>query len=130
MDLTIRIDSTDDGRRILRLFSNVAADGVARDLHRRDVHVRGAEDRPEDDQRLGPGARQHVGLHGGGGDQDQFSVALEAAIAENLREVEAIAANSAAATFDNTLVALERAGQTMNRVGAIYGVWSSAMSTL
>src|SRR6201989_2978546 len=58
-----------------------------------------------------------------------FTAALEVAIAENLREVETIAANHAPPTFDNTLVALERSGQTMNRVAAIYGVWSSAMST-
>ena len=38
--------------------------------------------------------------------------ALEAAMAEKLREVERIAADPEAPTFANTLVALERAGQT------------------
>src|SRR6266446_4369672 len=39
-----------------------------------------------------------------------FKPALEAAMAENLSEVEAIANNTAAPTFDNTLAAMERAG--------------------
>ncbi len=58
-----------------------------------------------------------------------FKAALEAAMAENLREIEAIAANPSAPTFDNTLAALERSGRTLNRVRAVYGVWSSTMST-
>ena len=37
---------------------------------------------------------------------EHFKPALEAAMAENLREVEAIANNPAPATFENTIVAL------------------------
>lgn len=55
--------------------------------------------------------------------------ALEAAITERLREIDMIAANPAAPTFENTLVELERAGQTFNRVNAIYEIWSSGMNT-
>jgi peptidyl-dipeptidase Dcp len=58
-----------------------------------------------------------------------FEPALEAAMAENLVAVERIAANPAAATFDNTLAELERAGRTLNRVLAVYSVWSGNMST-
>ena len=58
-----------------------------------------------------------------------FKPALEAAMAEQLREVEEIAGNPAAPTFDNTLVALERAGEAFNRVNAIYDIWSSTMNT-
>ena len=50
-------------------------------------------------------------------------------MAENLGEIEEIAANPSAPTFENTLEALERSGRTLNRVRAIYGVWSSTMST-
>jgi peptidyl-dipeptidase Dcp len=57
-----------------------------------------------------------------------FKPALEAAMAENLSEIERIANNSAAPTFENTIAAMERSGQTLNRVTAVYGVWSSAMS--
>jgi peptidyl-dipeptidase Dcp len=57
-----------------------------------------------------------------------FKPALEAAMAENLSEVEAIANNTAAPTFENTIAALERSGRTLNRVGTLYGVWSGTMS--
>jgi len=58
-----------------------------------------------------------------------FPAALEAAMAEELREVDAIAANPAKPTFDNTIAALEREGRTAQRVYAYYGVWSSTLST-
>jgi len=58
-----------------------------------------------------------------------FQPALEAAMAENLREVEAIANDPAEPTFENTIAAMERAGQTLRRVSAVYGVWSGNMSS-
>jgi peptidyl-dipeptidase Dcp len=58
-----------------------------------------------------------------------FKPALEAAMAENLAEIEQVSGNKAAPTFENTIVALERSGRTLSRVSAIYGVWSSTMST-
>lgn len=58
----------------------------------------------------------------------QFKPALEAAMTENLSEVERIAANTAAPTFENTIAALERAGSTLNNVQTVYGVWSSTMN--
>ena len=58
-----------------------------------------------------------------------FKPALEAAMAENLTEIDNITRNSAAPTFDNTIAALERSGHAYNRVSTIYGVWSSTMST-
>ena len=58
-----------------------------------------------------------------------FKPALEAAMAENLVEVERIASDPAAPTFENTLVALERAGAALDRVTTIYGIWGSNMST-
>ena len=60
---------------------------------------------------------------------EQFQPALEAAMAEQLREIDAIANDPAPATFDNTIAALERAGRTMNRVGSVYGIFSSTLST-
>jgi peptidyl-dipeptidase Dcp len=58
-----------------------------------------------------------------------FKPALEAAMAENLAEIAMIAGNPEAPSFENTLAALERTGRTFNRVRAVYGVWSSTMST-
>jgi peptidyl-dipeptidase Dcp len=60
---------------------------------------------------------------------EHFRPALEAAMAENLAEVESIATNREAPTFENTIVAMERAGETLSRVGTVYGVWGSTMNT-
>ncbi|RYY11574.1 MAG: M3 family peptidase, partial [Cytophagaceae bacterium] len=57
-----------------------------------------------------------------------FKPALEAAMAENLAEVAAIANNPKPATFDNTIVALERSGGTLDRVQAEYGVWKTTLN--
>jgi peptidyl-dipeptidase Dcp len=60
---------------------------------------------------------------------EHFKPALEAAMAEHLEEVERIAADPAPPTFENTLAALERSGRTLDRVGAVYNVFSSAVRT-
>jgi peptidyl-dipeptidase Dcp len=57
-----------------------------------------------------------------------YQPALEAGIAEHLKEVEAIANNPAPATFENTLVALEKSGQLFNRVGFVLGGVAQANS--
>jgi peptidyl-dipeptidase Dcp len=51
------------------------------------------------------------------------------AIALHLAELEAIAANPEPPTFENTIVAMERAGRAMDRLGVYYGIWSSNLST-
>ncbi|NNE62399.1 MAG: M3 family metallopeptidase [Woeseia sp.] len=55
--------------------------------------------------------------------------ALEAGMARNLAEIEAIANNPDAPTFANTIIALERAGDALGRVFTYWGIWSSNMST-
>ena len=60
---------------------------------------------------------------------DGFKPALEAAMAEQLAEVDKIAADPAPATFENCLAALERSGRALDRVATIFGVYSSTMST-
>jgi peptidyl-dipeptidase Dcp len=57
-----------------------------------------------------------------------FKPALEEAMAENLREIDKIANDKAAPTFENTIVAMERAGQTLDRVTTLYGVWAATMN--
>lgn len=54
--------------------------------------------------------------------------ALEAGMAEQLAEIDRIAADSAEPTFDNTIAALERTGRTLARVGTIYGVYASTLN--
>ena len=59
----------------------------------------------------------------------QFPEALQFAIEEQRREIAAIADNPDAPTFDNTIVALEKSGQRLNRVGTIYGLYSNNLSS-
>jgi len=58
-----------------------------------------------------------------------FKPALEAAMAEQLKEIDRIAGDPAPADFENTIAALERAGQSLNRVGTLYAVWGGTMSS-
>jgi len=60
---------------------------------------------------------------------DQFKPALESAMAEQLAEVDKIANDPAPPSFENTLAALERSGHTLDRVGTVFGIYSSTMST-
>ena len=74
-----------------------------------------------------------AGAHGGVPAFDKIKVAdfkpaLEAAMAENLAEIAAIANNPAAPTFENTIAAMERSGQTLTRVSTVYDVWSSTLN--
>ena len=80
-----------------------------------------------------PLLREWTGPYGGVPPFDQvrvehFKPALEAAMAQNLAEVERIANDPAPPTFQNTLEALENAGRTLERVSASYGIWSSTMN--
>jgi len=59
----------------------------------------------------------------------ELAPALKAAMAENLVEIDAIANNRAAPTFDNTIAAMENAGRTRARVMTVYGIWSGSMSS-
>ncbi len=54
--------------------------------------------------------------------------ALQAAMATDLREVERIAADPAPPTFENTIVPLERSGRPLERVIALYGVYTSTLN--
>ena len=60
---------------------------------------------------------------------EHFKPALEAGMSEQLAEIDAIAASTDPPTFENTIAAMERAGKTLDRVRAVYGVWSATMNT-
>ncbi|MCM2332978.1 MAG: M3 family metallopeptidase [Anaeromyxobacteraceae bacterium] len=60
---------------------------------------------------------------------EHFKPALEAGMAAQLAAIEKITAETAPATFENTIAAMERSGRTLDRVGRLYGVWSSTLST-
>ena len=55
-----------------------------------------------------------------------FQPALDEGMRQQRAEVAAIAANPAPPTFDNTVVALEKTGQTLNRVNLIFNALTGA----
>jgi peptidyl-dipeptidase Dcp len=58
---------------------------------------------------------------------EHFRPALEQAMAEQLAEIDRIADDPSPPTFANTIEAMERTGRMLDRVGNIYGVYSSTM---
>ena len=58
-----------------------------------------------------------------------FKPALEAAMAEQLADVDRIARDPAPPDFENTIAALERSGRTLSRVATLYGIWGATMSS-
>jgi len=74
-----------------------------------------------------------TGPHGGTPPFDRVQIAdlapaLDAAMAEQLAAIEMIAANPAPPTFDNTLAAYERSTRLLDRVLAVYGVFTGCLS--
>jgi peptidyl-dipeptidase Dcp len=55
--------------------------------------------------------------------------AIEEGMKQNLAEVDAIANNPEPATFENTIVEMERTGELLNRVFNYWGIWRSNMSS-
>jgi peptidyl-dipeptidase Dcp len=60
---------------------------------------------------------------------EHFRPALEASMAEAMKEIEAIADDPAPPTFANTLAAMERAGRAFDRVQNVFGVYSNTLSS-
>ncbi len=58
-----------------------------------------------------------------------FEPGLKEAMADGLAEVEEIANQTEAPTFENTIAALERQGGALSRAGNYFGIWSGTMST-
>lgn len=78
--------------------------------------------------------QEYQGPYGGVPQFDKMELAdikpaLEEAMALNMAEIEAIANNTDTPTFDNTIVAMERAGSALSRVFTYYGIWSSNKSS-
>jgi peptidyl-dipeptidase Dcp len=74
-----------------------------------------------------------TGPHGGVPPFDRVRIAdlgpaIEAAMAEELREIDAITAVQGPATFANTLVPLERSGKALDRVRTLYNIWTATLS--
>ncbi len=52
---------------------------------------------------------------------EHFKPAVLAGMAEQRKEIDAIAKDTATATFENTIVAMERSGELLTRVSAVFG---------
>ncbi len=74
-----------------------------------------------------------VGPYGGVPPFDQVKVVdlkpgLETGMAQQLAEIDRIANDPAAPTFENTIAAMERTGRTLDRVSTVYGIYSSTLN--
>lgn len=58
-----------------------------------------------------------------------FKPAMTAAMAEQLAEIDAIANSKEPPTFKNTIAAMERSGQALDRVSAVYDIWTSNLNS-
>ncbi len=59
---------------------------------------------------------------------EHFAPAFDRGMADNLREVDAIANNSAKPTFENTILAMEKSGQLLSRALTVFGNYTSTVS--
>lgn len=62
-------------------------------------------------------------------DLDDLRSALEHGMKVNLEEIDAIANNPQPATFENTILEMERSGDDLGRVATYFGIWSSNQSS-
>ena len=60
---------------------------------------------------------------------DAIEPAMDWGMEKNLKEIDAIVANPAPATFENTIVALERTGAELDRAFPFWGIWRSNMNS-
>jgi peptidyl-dipeptidase Dcp len=60
---------------------------------------------------------------------EDIKPAFEAAMAEDLAQLDAIASNPEPPTFANTIEAMEKAGRTYDRVQMYYALWGENLST-
>ena len=78
--------------------------------------------------------KEWTGPYGGVPAFDQMDLALlkpaiEKGMALHLTDIEAIASDPEAPTFENTILAMERAGKELDRAFTYYGIWSNNLST-
>src|SRR4051794_16478211 len=60
---------------------------------------------------------------------EDFKPALEQGMTDALAEMNRIANQKVKPTFENTLVAMEKSGQPLNRASNLFGTWSSSKSS-
>ena len=121
--------------RILSLIVAVAATSIlisACDRSTTEPEPTASE--PVDQEKMNVVLQEWTGPYGGVPPFDRIELedlkpALEMAMARHLAEMDVIANQAAAPTFENTILAMEAAGQDMNRVMPVWGIYSSNLST-
>ncbi len=78
--------------------------------------------------------QEWTGPYGGVPAFDKMNIAdikpaIEKGMEEKLQEIDAITSNTEPATFENTIVPLEKSGETLDRIFSYYGIWSANMSS-
>ena len=78
--------------------------------------------------------QEWTGPYGGVPAFDKMNIAdikpaIEKGMEEKLLEIDAITSNTEPATFENTIVPLEKSGETLDRIFSYYGIWSANMSS-
>lgn len=91
-------------------------------------------DAADTDTQDNPLLAEWTGPYGGVPAFDQMTLedmkpALEAAMDQNLAEIDEIAAQTEDPTFDNTILAMERSGDALNRVLTYYFIYSGNLSS-
>jgi peptidyl-dipeptidase Dcp len=89
---------------------------------------------PHDGSTTNPMLAKWSGPYGGVPPWDQvrpelFPDAYEAALAQHRAEIDAIAGNSEPPTFENTMAALDGAGEALDRVARLFAVMTDNMTT-
>jgi len=103
------------------------------------ILITGCKDEPKEENEMAMTTdnvllQDYEGPYGGVPAFDKMSVedvkdAAETGMEMSLKEIDAIANNSEPPTFENTIVALERAGKALNNFFSYYGIMSSNMSS-
>ncbi|NJW51343.1 M3 family metallopeptidase [Salinimicrobium oceani] len=60
---------------------------------------------------------------------EDLQPAMEQGMAQHLQEIIAIAANPAPPTFENTILAMQKSGEELDRAFTYYSIWSSNLSS-
>jgi peptidyl-dipeptidase Dcp len=90
---------------------------------------RAPQPRPADNPLLAPWTGPYGGVPAFAAvDVAWFEPAIEQAMDDMRRQIDAITARSDAPSFENTSTAFEDAGRTYSRVAVYYGVWEAALS--
>ncbi len=112
-------------------------DTAAADMSNKDAGI--AMNEVKNDAAVAPAAKPNPllakweGANGGVPAFDKYTVAdlgpaLEIAMTEKMADVERVANDPTPPTFENTIAALERVGKPLERVQAVYGIYTSTLN--